>query len=246
MRKIKKYGWIPSKKNDAKIFRLAEPMILPSSVDLRPNCPPVYDQGQYGSCTYHAWAAMIQYHQPSIFPFDDPSQFPSRRFGYYNETLVEGYPGQDNGAQLYDGAAVSNKYGVCKDSNCPYEDMSDFSTAPSKKSYEDAIKDIITDALSVPDLDSAKQCLAMGKPFVFGMDVYESFESPEVASTGIVPMPKKGEEVVGGHAVMGVGYDIEGRIIVRNSWGSDWGQAGYFILPVDYFNKYASDIWCLE
>ena len=82
-----------------------------------------------------------------------------------------------------------------------------------------------------------KGCLAAGYPFVFGFAVYESFESKEVAQSGVVPMPKPGERVLGGHAVMAVGYDDAQRdFIVRNSWGSGWGQDGYFLMPYHYLH----------
>ena len=90
-------------------------------------------------------------------------------------------------------------------------------------------------------------CLAEGYPFVFGMSVYESFESAAVARTGVVPMPKKGERMVGGHAVMAVGYDQpKKRLLVRNSWGTDWGQKGYFVLPFAYLDDRADDFWTIR
>src|SRR5262249_61934311 len=68
--------------------------------------------------------------------------------------------------------------------------------------------------------------LAEGYPFVFGFTVYTKFESQEMARTGVLSMPGPDEDVVGGHAVLAVGYDDASEtFIVRNSWGADWGQA---------------------
>jgi len=68
--------------------------------------------------------------------------------------------------------------------------------------------------------------------FVFGITVYESFESAAVSKTGKMPMPKPSEKVLGGHAVLAVGYDDAAqRFIVRNSWGKGWGVQGYFTMP---------------
>lgn len=83
-----------------------------------------------------------------------------------------------------------------------------------------------------PILETLKGCLASGFPFVFGFTVYQSFESQQVAQTGIMPMPAPSEKVVGGHAVLAVGYDDSTQhFIVRNSWGDGWGLKGYFMMP---------------
>jgi len=92
-------------------------------------------------------------------------------------------------------------------------------------------------------------CLAEGYPFVFGFTVYESFESPAVAKTGVLDMPKPQEKTLGGHAVMAVGYDDKAkRFLVRNSWGSDWGLKGYFTIPYDYLDSrnLADDFWTIR
>jgi len=94
-----------------------------------------------------------------------------------------------------------------------------------------------------------RSCLAEGFPFVFGFSVYESFESDRVKSTGVVPMPKKGEKYLGGHAVMAVGYDqVRERFIVRNSWGARWGVDGYCYMPYAYLDNddLATNFWTLR
>ena len=94
-----------------------------------------------------------------------------------------------------------------------------------------------------------KGCLAAGYPFVFGFTVYESFESQEVARSGVVPMPSSGEKILGGHAVLAVGYDDSTqRFIVRNSWGTGWGMSGYFTMPYQYVtdSNLADDLWTIR
>ncbi|HTV75875.1 MAG TPA: C1 family peptidase, partial [Candidatus Baltobacteraceae bacterium] len=94
-----------------------------------------------------------------------------------------------------------------------------------------------------------KGCLASGYPFVFGFTVYESFESAQVARTGHASLPKSGEQSIGGHAVMCVGYDDAKQwFIVRNSWGPNWGMKGYFTLPYVYLTatNLASDFWTIR
>ena len=98
-------------------------------------------------------------------------------------------------------------------------------------------------------LTEMKTCLAEGFPFVFGFAVYESFEAPEVAKTGVVVMPGKNEDLLGGHAVLAVGYDdTTQRILVKNSWGTKWGMRGYFTMPYAYVSnrELADDFWVIR
>jgi C1A family cysteine protease len=99
------------------------------------------------------------------------------------------------------------------------------------------------------NLMQMKGCLAAGYPIVFGFTVYESFESPQVAKTGIAPLPSASEAVVGGHAVAAVGYDDSQRtFLVRNSWGEGWGMKGYFTMPYAYLlqSDLSSDFWTIR
>jgi C1A family cysteine protease len=101
----------------------------------------------------------------------------------------------------------------------------------------------------IRNLNQMKGCLASGYPFAFGFTVYESFESQQVAQTGNAPMPQPGEQVLGGHAVLAVGYDDANQwFIVRNSWGTAWGMKGYFTLPYAYLtgSGLASDFWTVR
>jgi C1A family cysteine protease len=101
----------------------------------------------------------------------------------------------------------------------------------------------------IQDLGTLKGCFVSGFPFVFGFTCYQSFESPAVAKSGILPMPASGEQVVGGHAVVCVGYDDPSRtFLIRNSWGTSWGLKGYFKMPYSYLTdaKLASDLWTIR
>ena len=84
---------------------------------------------------------------------------------------------------------------------------------------------------------------------MFGFSVYDSFESTQVAKTGVVPMPATGEKQIGGHAVLAVGYDdTQQRFIVRNSWGRGWGMRGYFTMPYAYLSdsNLSDDLWTIR
>jgi C1A family cysteine protease len=247
---IKRYGWTPDLP-DARDHLYAAPATaltkLPAKVDLRPECPAVYDQGQLGSCTGNAIAAAVQFDR--MKQKLTPDFVPSRLFIYYCERVIEGTVGSDAGAQIRDGIKVVAKKGAPPETDWSY-DIARFATKPPAKSFRDAKKDQAVSYSRVSrTLSQMKGCLASGYPFVFGFTVYDSFESAEVAKTGAVPMPAPHESVIGGHAVLAVGYDdAQQRFIVRNSWGTGWGMAGYFTIPYAYLTDrgLASDFWTIR
>jgi C1A family cysteine protease len=220
---------------------------LPESVDLRPGCPPVYDQGQLGSCTANAIGGALEFaqiKQKSKSPFT-----PSRLFIYYNERVIEHTVDSDSGAQIRDGVKSVHKLGAPPETDWPY-DINQFSQKPPEKAYTDAknYQSILYQRVT-PTLGQLKGCLASGFPFVFGFTVYESFESQEMANTGHLGMPGSGEKQLGGHAVLAVGYqDSSQSFVVRNSWGADWGIKGYFTMPYPYLlqETLASDFWTIR
>ena len=249
-RKVAKYGW-KSGLPDQRDYIYSVPSIfsgiLPASVDLRPKCPPVLDQGQLGSCTANSIA--------NAYYFDELNQkeslafCPSRLFIYYNERVIEGDVKYDNGAQIRDGFKTIASQGVAPETLWPYN-IAKFAKKPTAKIYKEALKHkAISYQKLTQDLTTLKGCLASGSPFVFGFTVYDSFESQAVASTGIVPMPAKTESVLGGHAVLCVGYDdATQRFFVMNSWGTSWGQAGFFTIPYAYLtsSSLSSDFWTVK
>ena len=248
--KVQRYGWIPDLpdvRDQMYAAPFASAAALPAKVDLRPHCPVIYDQGQLGSCTGNSIAGAVQFER--MKQKMTPNFIPSRLFIYYNERVIEGTVNTDSGAQIRDGIKVVAKEGVPAENDWPY-DIAKFADKPPKAAYNDALKDravqyqrLVQNALQL------KGCLASGYPFVFGFTVYESFESQQVAQTGIVPMPAQGETVLGGHAVLAVGYDdSQQRFIVRNSWGETWGMKGYFTMPYAYVTDahLASDFWTIR
>ena len=249
-RKIQRYGWVPDlpdHRDQLYSAPVAALQQLLSRVDLTPQCPPVYDQGQLGSCTANAIGAAVQFEQlkqklPTVF-------VPSRLFVYYNERAMEGTVDTDGGAQIRDGIKSVAKQGVCPEPLWPYN-IARFKIKPPKNCYIEALRHrVVLYQRLVPSLNQLRGCLASGYPFVFGFTVYESFESPAVAKTGQVPMPAPQEPAIGGHAVLGVGYDnARQRFIVRNSWGPNWGRKGYFTLPYAYVTdpQLADDFWTIR
>jgi hypothetical protein len=160
---------------------------LPRQVDLRAGCSPVEDQGDLGSCTGHAIVGALEYEENQ-----QKEQFVrlSRLFVYYNERALEGDVSKDGGAEIRDGIKSIVKWGAAAESLWPYDEKQ-FAVKPSLEAYNDALNHKALQYQSVAQtLDAITHCLAVfNRPIVMGITVYASFESDEVAKTGVVPMP---------------------------------------------------------
>lgn len=213
---------------------------LPSTVDMRSRMPAIYDQGDLGSCTANALCAGMQYKN---------NIQGSRLFLYYNERVIQNDVLTDSGAYISDGITSLKNTGVCTETLWPY-DITKFAIRPPEICYTDASKHKIKTASNIKNtLTIMKTALANNYPFTVGILVYSSFESSTVAANGMVPMPKPRDTLLGGHAVLCVGYnDAKKLFIMRNSWGTSWGDKGYFYLPYAYLTsqKLSSDLWYIS
>lgn len=246
---MSRYGWRRDNPDHRDhLYSVAPSKTLPTAADLRQHCPPVYDQGQIGSCTANAIAGVLEYDQikqraPAPAPFT-----PARLFIYYNERAMEGTVESDSGASIRDGIKSVAKIGAPPESAWPYTEP--FTQKPSSSAYAAALHyEALEYARVAQVLQQMKTCLASGFPFVFGFTVYSSFESPQVARTGHVTMPSAQEQALGGHAVVCVGYnDAVSQFTVRNSWGQAWGDKGYCYFPYAYLLSpdLASDFWVVR
>jgi C1A family cysteine protease len=242
------YGWMPDLPDHRDLpysaIRMA-PAVLPPAVDLRHLCSPVENQRALGSCTGNALAGALEFlEKRDKIPFINLS----RLFIYYNERVIEHSTRSDSGAMIRDGIKTLKKQGVCSEKKWPYL-ISKFAVKPSPACYKEAKDHQITSYHRLTTVNDMRACLAEGFPFVFGFTVYESFESQEVARTGVVSMPASRERAIGGHAVLAVGYDdTKRRLLVRNSWGSDWGMKGHFTLPYEYVadRDLSDDFWTIR
>jgi len=229
---------------------------LPLRIDLRPGCLRVFDQGSIGTCTAHAVAAAFSYEQrrQRIRVIS-----PSRLFIYYNERVLTHQRSLNCVVRLRAAIKAVAKRGVCPESQWPYsEDPKVLRKKPPTVAFEAAVKHQIVGYHRIPIgtlkptafLKHLKHCLADRSPFLFGFMLYESFETDEVKKSGLMPVPnKKHEKALGGHAVMAVGYDDRrGAVLVRNSWGRNWGIEGHFWMPYRLISdpEIAHDFWTVR
>ena len=274
--KIKGMGWLPDYPDlrdytpeHANIQPLlakanvAEPekVSLPNSVDLRSWFSPVEDQGSLGSCTANAGVGIVEYFQRRAYGKHIDA---SRLFLYKATRNLLKWTG-DTGAFLRTTMYALAMFGVPPEEYWPYK-IADFEKEPPAFCYAfglsyKAIKYYRLDppgTLKDELLTRIKTNLAAGLPSMFGFTVYNSIS--QAATKGKIPYPTFGEKIDGGHAIVAVGYDdnmkikntnaggkeTTGAFIIRNSWGTGWGDQGYGYLPYDYvLNGLAEDWWSL-
>lgn len=218
--------------------------VSPNVVDLRKYCSPIENQGSLGSCTGQAIAGAIELLNKRGGKHNDVS----RLFIYYYERLILGTVNYDSGAYIRDGIKATNKYGASLESLWPH-DIRKFRQEPITEAKNDALNRKVTRYERVNDFNGCIDALSNGYPVIMGFRVYDSFMSKNVARTGIMPYPNtKREKLLGGHAVLLVGYDKRKKVfIARNSWGTNWGDKGYFYMPFDIVKpNMSSDYWIIK
>ena len=216
----------------------------PNLVDLRNYCSPIENQGSLGSCTGQSIAGAIELLNKRGGKHNDVS----RLFIYYYERLILGTVNYDSGAYIRDGIKATNKYGASLESLWPH-DIRKFRQEPITEAKNDALNRKVTRYERVNDFNGCIDALSNGYPVIMGFRVYDSFMSKNVARTGIMPYPNtKREKLLGGHAVLLVGYDKRRKVfIARNSWGTNWGDKGYFYMPFDIVKpNMSSDYWIIK
>lgn len=238
------YTWKPDLPDHRDHTFTAAAPTFPSKVDRLGMSNPIEDQGDLGSCTGNSSTSMVE-----IILNTPPL---SRLMAYYDGRLLENNVRNDDGAQIRDVIKGISKYGISTEVLWPYV-IAKFKNKPTKKAYADGLK--LTAKIGsyqrVPDLVSMKKALAAGHPVTFGFSVPEYFEGDEMATKAFLPFPSKTDKMVGGHAVVAVGYDDTAAvpfIWVRNSWGASWGLQGYFMMDQKWFtdsSRLADDMWTI-
>lgn len=258
VRDIRWYGMRPDTADQRDLlFEMEHPLLMAApiadQVDLRASLhmPPVWDQGQLGSCVAHGVGANFQY----LFSktVGGKGYKPSRLAIYYAARQIENTVNEDAGCEIRDGIKAVATLGAAHESLWPYK-ISKFAKKPSARVLTDGTKHLALKYARVVnepnDLQMAAS-LSGGLPVVIGISVYESFESDDVAKTGNVPLPEHGEQMLGGHCMLAIGYRTEAKervYLVRNSWSATWGDAGHCWIPASYLinSDLASDFWAIS
>lgn len=223
-----------------------------SPIDLRamPLDPPVLDQGSLGSCTAFATTALVNFCRDKQ---KLPDFVPSSLFTYYTTRQIEGTTNSDSGAYVRNALKSTVTYGVVSENLWPY-DINKYKIQPPSNVYTEALKHQTLKYMRIPDgnIQALKYCLTEGYPFIFGMIVFEQFESNKCLSDGIVELPKnKKVGILGGHAMMCIGWKLINNteyFICQNSWGGAYGDKGFWYVPVAYLKnkRLSGDFWTIR
>lgn len=239
------FHWKPDRPDKRDYLYAGSNKALANKVDLRPFCTYVEDQGNLGSCTGQAIAGAIEYLNKRKGKETDIS----RLYIYYYEREILGTTRYDSGAYIRDGIKVISKRGAPLEKWWPYY-IFRYTQKPSLLADNDASKRKVTLYERIIDFNGCIDALSNGFPITIGFYVYSSFLNRSVSRTGIMPYPNTAREsLLGGHAVLLVGYDnATRRFIARNSWGPGWGDNGYFYMPYEVIQNtsMSADFWIVK
>jgi len=210
---------------------------LPEQIDLRSWCSPVENQGTLGSCTANAAVGALEYLRSRRN--DDPCDY-SRLFVYFNTRRLRGDTANDTGAMIAECMAALLAYGSPPEEIWPYSDSDRWMEQPAELIYAKAKIDMTLQYSQLRSDAAILSALAQGFPVCFGIFLPEkayatASQSGHIAHLGAGDWQA---QTIGGHAMLLVGYDLlRSHYIVRNSWGTDFGDQGYMYIPFDLMQR---------
>lgn len=246
----RKLGWLPDTPDIRDLtFDEIKPQlpIIPRIVDFRQEMPEVWEQGYTSSCTSQCLSAALMHEREK--QNEIPRFIPSRLFIYYNTRVLEDTVNSDAGAYIRSSIKTVVKTGFCDEKLWPF-DVNKILKQPPKIAYSKATlyKLLKYYRINNNNLDHLKLCLAAGYPFIFGSAIYDSFYNAD-SNGGFVPMPSRRDVMQGGHAMLACGYNDDTKMfVIRNSWGVNCGDRGYYYLPYDYVTNtnISDDFWTIR
>ena len=255
-------GWLPELPDlrDYDAHQIARSLLPPpcatapgvsTRVDIRQYCSPIENQGALGSCTAQAVAGLAEYYERVRYGRHIDV---SRLFVYKMARQLDGFVG-DTGSHIRTAMKSIRLFGAPPERFWPYR-VADFELDPTPFvfAYGQSLQGVSHYRLDLPGygrahvLDLTKTFIGSLYPVVFGFSVYTCNHE-----TGEFFFPGSGDRRRGGHAVMAVGYDDNkvvgdrrGALLIRNSWGTGWGDGGYGWVPYDFvLRSLSSDFWIL-
>ena len=236
--KMSRFGCIRDKFDERDyLMRPYLPVIkLPKNVDYTKEMSPVRDQEAGGTCVGFAVAVGMKEYQ-EFLDYEKLVEL-SPRFVYNESKKIDGVPGLE-GTTIRASMQVLKNIGVCQEKFWPYKPHQN--DKPKEGAFSNAKKFCIITYARILNLNELRMSLATKGPVVLGIQVFKGMLKTK---TGIVPMPKKGERSLGGHAIADCGYDDEKELVkFKNSWSEKWGDKGYGYLPYEFVDRYIMDAW---
>ncbi|MFH1492016.1 MAG: C1 family peptidase [Candidatus Omnitrophota bacterium] len=235
---MSRFGCIKDKFDDRDyLMRAYLPLVkLPRKIDLTLKMSPVRDQGEEGTCVSFATATGMKEYQ-ELLDYEKLVIL-SPRFVYSECKKIDGMS-ELEGTTIRAAMQVLGEKGVCREKFWPYQAHQ--KDKAKEGTVQDAKKFRIITYARILNLNELRLNLVTKGSCVIGIQVFKGIMETK---TGLVPLPKKNETTLGGHAICAIGYDDRKKVIkFKNSWSDKWGQNGYGFLPYAYVERYMMDAW---
>jgi hypothetical protein len=235
---MSRFGCIRDKLDDRDyLMRAYLPVVkLPKKIDHTKQMSPVRDQGEEGTCVGFAVAVGMKEYQ-ELLDYEKLVEL-SPRFVYSEAKEIDGMPYLE-GTTIRASMQVLKNIGICQEKFWPYQPHQ--KDKPKVGAKTNAQKFRIITYARILNLNELRLSLSSIGPGVLGIEVFEGMLKTK---TGVVPLPKKNETSLGGHAIAACGYDDEKKIIkFKNSWSAHWGDKGFGYLSYEYIQRYMMDAW---